>query len=84
MDKVVGKSLGKRLARARQDLGIRGYEIGPALGTDLFGISRYEVGARPLPHGKTLADYIRALEQLTGKSAQEIGLADLLESATAA
>lgn len=77
----IDRALGKRLARAREDCGLRQDDIAEVLGTELYAISRYESGRRHLPHGKTLTDYVKALEQITDKTADELGLADLVEAA---
>lgn len=77
MTESIDQALGKRLARAREDAGIRQPELATALGTNLYAISRFERGAYHLPHGKSLTDYVNALEQVSNKTAEELGLADL-------
>ncbi len=77
----IDRALGKRLARAREDAGLRQDDIADVLGTEMYAISRYESGRRHLPHGKSLTDYVFALQQVSGKSVEELGLADLVEVA---
>ncbi|MGE0133721.1 MAG: hypothetical protein AB7L91_06495 [Dehalococcoidia bacterium] len=90
MDKSVRKSPNERLADVRvlHRRQVTQSEVADELGVDHTVISHFDAGRRKsfagLGRAESIDRYARALVKLTGRSADELGIADLLLEGVAA
>lgn len=76
--------LGGRFQRVIDELDLSLTEIAKRLGVDYTALSAFNHERRRyVPGRKPTADYVRVLEEMTGRTASELGLADLLEAEAA-
>lgn len=84
MDKSSDNSVGRRLARVVHRYDLNATDISIRLGAEYTALSHFHNGRRrTLPGGIEIAKYVALLEELTGDTAETLGLADLMQGVAA-